>query len=70
MKRHITRYTDRTLRTDSHWCKITRDRKNRTFTFAKGYKDEHKAHILETLSFKWVATWEEAESRATGMMQF
>lgn len=66
----MTRYTDRTLRTDSAWCKITRDNKDRTFTFAKGYKGEYTAATIETLSFKWVANWTEAETHATRWMQF
>ena len=65
-----TRYTDRTMRTDSAWVKITRDNKARTFTFAKGYAGQYAAHTIETLSFKWVANWTEAITRASGMMQY
>ncbi len=64
------RYTDRTMRTDSAWVKITRDNKARTFTFAKGYTGEYTARQIETLSFKWVANWTEAITRASGMMQY
>jgi hypothetical protein len=64
------RYTDRTMRTDSAWVKITRDNKERTFTFAKGFQGEYSAHTIETLSFKWVANWAEAITRAADMMRF
>jgi len=66
----MTRFTDRTIRTDSSWVKITRDNKNRTFTFAKGYKGETKAHEISTLTFKWIANWSEAVNRANGLMMF
>jgi len=66
----MTRFTDRTVRTESKWVKITRDNKERTFTFAKGYKDEYAAQEQETLSFKWVANWSEATDRANRLMQF
>jgi len=65
-----TRFIERTMRTDSHWVKITRDNKERTFTFAKGSAGNYQAHTLETLSFKWVANWTEAITRASGMMQY
>ena len=68
--KHVKRFTDRTMRTDSAWVKITRDNKERTFTFAKGYTGEHTATHIETLSFKWVANWSEAITRASGFMQF
>lgn len=66
----MKRYIERTLRTDDQWCKITRDNQKRTFTFAKGKAGEFQAHTIETLSFKWVANWSEAITRASGMMQF
>ena len=44
--------------------KITRDNKAKTFTFARGYKGSYQAHDIETLSFKWVANWNEAVERA------
>lgn len=70
MTRQVTRFTDRTMRTDSAWVKITRDNKERTFTFAKGYKGEYTASHIETLPFKWVANWSEAIARASGLMQW
>lgn len=70
MARQVTRFTDRTMRTDSAWVKITRDNKERTFTFAKGYKGEYTASHIETLPFKWVANWSEAIARASGLMQW
>ena len=68
--KHITRFTDRTVRTDSAWVKITRDNKERSFTFAKGYTGEYSASHTETLSFKWVANWSEARARASGLMGY
>ena len=64
----MTRYTDRTVRTDTQWVKITRDNKDRTFTFARGYKGEAQAHEIETYSFKWVANWTEATDKANRTM--
>lgn len=64
----MTRYTDRTIRAAAQWVKITRDNKERTFTFARGYEGEFKAHEIETLSFKWVANWSEAADRANRMI--
>jgi hypothetical protein len=66
----MTRFTDRTVRTETKWVKITRDNKERTFTFAKGCKDEYTAQEQETLSFKWVANWSEATDRANRLMDF
>ena len=60
--------TEKTIRTESQWVKITRNNKNRTFTFARGYKNEFSAHDIETLSFKWVANWTEAFDRANRMI--
>lgn len=60
--------TEKTIRTESQWVKITRNNKNRTFTFARGYKNQISAHDIETLSFKWVANWTEAFDRANRMI--
>lgn len=62
------RFTEKYVRTDSQWVKITRDNKSRTFTFARGYKGQFTASDIETLSFKWVANWSEAISRANTMV--
>ena len=66
----MKRFTERTVRTESKWVKITRDNKERAFTFAKGYKGEYTAHEIETLSFKWVANWSEATARANIAMSY
>ena len=58
------RFTEKYVRTDGQWVKITRDNKERTFTFARGYQGECKAHDVETYSFKWYANWTEATERA------
>lgn len=60
----MTRFTERTIRADGQWIKITRDNKDRTFTFARGYTNEFTAHEIETLPFKWVANWTEATEKA------
>lgn len=68
--KHITRFTERTVRTDSAWVKITRDNKERTFTFAKGYTGEYSAHHIDSLSFKWCWNWTEAIERAHRLMSY
>jgi len=57
-------FTEKTIRGDSQWVKITRDKKNRTFTFARGYKGQYQAHDIETWGFEWVKTWNEAIEKA------
>lgn len=65
----MTRFTEKTIRQASQWTKITRDNKDRTFTFARGYKGEFQANEIETLSFKWIANWSEAIDRANRSME-
>jgi hypothetical protein len=60
----MTRFTEKTVRTANQWMKITRDNKDRTFTFARGYKDQFQATEIETYPFKWVANWTEALEKA------
>jgi len=60
----MTRFTDKTIRTSGQWIKITRDNKDRTFTFARGYTGQYQSNEIETLPFKWVANWTEALDRA------
>lgn len=63
------RFTEKTIRA-SHgdWVKITRDNKERTFTHAFGRAGEFTAERVETLPFKWVANWTEAEQRANAYL--
>jgi hypothetical protein len=62
----MTRFTEKTIRTNGKWVKITRDNQAKTFTFAIGYEGQVSAYEIEgTLSFKWVANWTEATDRAT-----
>lgn len=56
--------TEKTIRTDSHWMKITRDSKARTFTFAMGYQGDFKAHEIKKYSFSFMPTWTDAEEHA------
>lgn len=60
----MTRFTEKTIRSNGQWIKITRDNKKRTFHFARGYKDVVSAHDRVTLSFKWIPNWTEAIERA------
>lgn len=60
----MTRFTEKTVRAGDQWIKITRDNKDRTFTFARGYNGQFSANEIETLSFKWIANWSEAIERA------
>ena len=60
----MTRFTEKTIRASGQWVKITRDNKDRTFTFARGYEGQFKAHESKTLPFKWVANWTEAVESA------
>jgi hypothetical protein len=66
----MIRYTEKTIRANGQWVKITRDNKERNFTFAKGLQGEYTAHTIETLPFKWVANWKEAIERATTSTKF
>lgn len=60
----MTRFTEKYVRTEHQWVKITRDNKERTFTFARGLNGNYQAHEIQTLSFKWVANWSEAIASA------
>ena len=66
----MTRFTDKTVRSETQWVKITRDNKERSFTFARGDKGSFTAHQIETLTFKWVANWTEATERANRLMTY
>lgn len=63
----MTRFTEKTIRANTRWVKITRDNKNRNFTFAVGRDGDFSAHHIDTLSFKWVANWDEAKARAESL---
>jgi len=60
----MERMTEKTIRNNSQWIKITRDSKKRTFTFARGYKGEYKAHHIDTWGFESVRTWNDAIEKA------
>lgn len=62
-------FIDKTIRSDTQWVKITRDNKNRTFTFARGYKNEFQSKEIQTFSFKWVPNWKEALEKAEIMIK-
>lgn len=66
----MARFTEKYVRTESKWVKITRDNQKRTFTFAVGYKGEFTAHDVQELPFKWVANWTEAIERANTTLSY
>jgi len=65
----MTRFTEKTVRTEGQWLKITRDNKERTFTFARGWAGSHQAHEIDTYNFKWFANWSEALAHANYKIQ-
>jgi hypothetical protein len=64
----MTRFTEKTIRTAGQWVKITRDNKDRTFTFARGYASDTQAHVAEVWGFKYVANWTDAAEKANRMI--
>ena len=56
----MTRFTRKTVRTETQWVQITRDNEQRKFTFARGYKGNLSAHDIDSYPFKWCANWSEA----------
>lgn len=60
--------TDRTIREDAQWVKITRDSKAQTFTFARGDAGALKAKEVQTYTFNNIRTWADAESHAKSRM--
>ncbi len=52
--------TDKMVRGETQWVKITRNNKDRTFTFARGNAGNFQAHDIETFTFKFFANWKEA----------
>jgi hypothetical protein len=62
------RYTERTIRADKQWVKITRDNKKREYTFARGYEGQYKANNIRVQPFTILLNWYEAEDWAKYMM--
>lgn len=60
--------TEKTVRSASQWIKITRDNKQRKFTFARGQNGKYQAHEIYSLSFKWISNWTEALDRANNTL--
>lgn len=56
--------TEKYIRNETQWIKITRDNIAKTFTFARGYKGNYRAHEIQTYSFKWIPNWKEAMEKA------
>jgi hypothetical protein len=65
----MTRFTEKTIRTEKMWVKITRDNEKRTFTFARGYTHNIQAHDIQMLNFKWISNWAEAIDKSKRMIQ-
>jgi hypothetical protein len=51
------------VRAEGQWVKITRHT-DKSFTIARGYKGEVKAHDVHTYSSKWLPTWKRAIEHA------
>lgn len=64
----MKRFTEKYVRAAGQWVKITRDNEKRTFTFARGYENQFQASSTDTLSFKWIANWSEANDFANQMI--
>jgi len=56
----MTRFTEKTVRSNDQWVKITRDNQARKFTFARGYNHNYSATEIFSYSFKWCANWSDA----------
>ena len=56
--------TERYIRSDCQWVKVTRDPKARTFTLARGWNSSVKAHDVTTWPMRYVPTWADAEAMA------
>ena len=56
--------TTRTIRTDRQWVQITRNADIKTWTIARGWAGEFKAHDITHWPFKFAPTWVEAENVA------
>lgn len=65
----MTRYTDKTFRLCSKWCKVTRDNKKKEYTFALGDKGNFQAYYMEVSEFKHFPNWKSAENKAKILMQ-
>lgn len=64
----MTRFTEKTFRSENKWVKITRDNKHRKFIFALGDKGNFQAYHIDELTFKWCANWAEAQTRSEYLM--
>lgn len=65
----MKRFTEKYVRTDSQWIKISRDNKERTFTFAHGHAGVFQAWNVQTLPFKWISNWSEAVDYANRQIE-
>jgi hypothetical protein len=63
-----SRFTERTIRADKQWVKITRDNQKRNYTFAVGREGQYKAHNIRVQPFTVLPNWLEAEDWAKYMM--
>lgn len=60
----MNRTTERYLRSHGQWVKVTRNHAARTFTLARGWGGEVKAHAVQVYTFKYLPTWADAEALA------
>lgn len=52
------------IRTETKWAKITRNASAKSWDIAIGWNGEFKANSSSEWSFKFVATWKDAEELA------
>ena len=64
----MTRFTEKTIRTNSQWVKIVRDNKERKYSFARGYNHNYSATEIRYCSFKYCANWAESLDFAQRMI--
>jgi hypothetical protein len=65
MSRAKAKTIEKTIRAGRQWVKIIRDAGARSFTFARGYAGEFKAHEIHSYPFAAVPTWAAAIEHAT-----
>jgi hypothetical protein len=64
------RWTERTIRNQHQWCKITRDNLDRTYTFAYGREGEGRAYGIDLYPFKSIRNWSDAMDHALFLIRY
>jgi len=60
--------TEKAIRANDQWVKITRDSNAHKFTFARGYAEVLQAHEEQSFSFEFMPTWAYAVEHAQRRM--